>query len=158
MASPVHMTPDGHKRLVEQIKRMKTTDLQAISKDLEEARSHGDLSENAEYEIAKDNHSKLLKQISDLEAAIANAQIIDPSTLTHDRVVFGSVVEMRDFDNDETIRYQIVGIYESDLKFGKISIESPIARGLIGKFEGDEVKITTPKGIKEFEIISICGE
>lgn len=149
------MTPQGYKNLQERLGRMKTVDLHAVARALDEARSHGDLSENAEFDIAKDKHHQLTKQISDIEAALMNAQIIDPATLSQDRIAFGAQVELRDLDTAETAKYQIVGIYEVDISVGRISIESPIARALIGKEEGDEVRVQTPKGVRTLEVLAI---
>lgn len=149
------MTPQGHRQLQELLKRLKTTDLSEAIRALEEARSHGDLSENAEYDIAKERHQQLTKQISDMERALNNAQVIDPATMTHERVAFGARVTLRDLDNAETNQYQIVGIYEVDIQNGRISVESPIARALIGKETGDEVSVTTPRGIRIFEVLEV---
>ncbi len=151
----IPMTPNGHKNLQAQFKQMKNVARPAAVEALAEARSHGDLSENAEYDVAKANLALLDKQLSDIEQAIANAQIIDPATISHDKIVFGATVKLRDAATDEEVQYQIVGIYESDIAAGKISIESPIARALIGKEEGDEAKVTTPRGQREFEIITV---
>ncbi|MBI4237774.1 MAG: transcription elongation factor GreA [Deltaproteobacteria bacterium] len=155
MNNKVPMTPQGQRQLQELLKRLKTTDLSEAIRALEEARSHGDLSENAEYDIAKERHQQLTKQISDMERALANAQVIDPATLTQDRVAFGARVTLRDLDSAETSQYQIVGIYEVDIQNGRISVESPIARALIGKESGDEVQVQTPRGTRLFEVLKV---
>ncbi len=155
MATKVPMTPLGFKALQERLKNLAGPDRNIAVKALQEARSHGDLSENAEYEIAKDTLGKIDHQIMELQNVIANAEVIDPAQITHDKIVFGATVTIRDLDNSETACYQIVGVHESSIADGKISIESPIARALIGKEEGDETTVTTPKGARSFEIISV---
>ncbi|MBI2346442.1 MAG: transcription elongation factor GreA [Deltaproteobacteria bacterium] len=151
----IPMTPTGHRRLQEQLKQLKTAALPAAIQALATARAHGDLSENAEYDAAKSHHEQLLKQISDLERKLTQAHIIDPSSIVHERIVFGATVQLRDADNGDELTYQLVGTDESDLKQGKISVESPIGRALIGKGEGDEVTVKTPKGERAFEILKI---
>lgn len=149
------MTPEGYRKLQEQLKQMKTTTRQVAILALQEARSHGDLSENAEYDIAKETLSQLDTQIVDVERRLAAAQIIDPKTMDHDKVVFGATVTVLDTGTNEKITYQIVGVDEADLTAAKISIESPIARALIGKSEGDEARVKTPKGERLLEIVRI---
>ena len=149
------MTPEGYRKLQDQLKQMKTTERQVAIAALQEARSHGDLSENAEYDIAKETLSQLDTQIAEVERRLAGAQIIDPKTMDHDKVVFGATVTVLDTNTDEKITYQIVGVDEADLAAAKISIESPIARALIGKSEGDEARVKTPKGERFLEIIRI---
>lgn len=152
---PHPMTPNGLRQLHELMKRLKTAELPAAIQALTTARAHGDLSENAEYDAAKAHHEQLLKQISDLERKIASAQVIDPTKLDNETVVFGATVQLRDLENDDAMTYQLVGVDESDIRQGKISIESPIGRALVGKGEGDEVKVKTPKGSRAFEILKI---
>ena len=113
---------------------------------IEEARAHGDLSENAEYDYAKDQQGMIDAKIRDLEGRLALAEVIDPTTLSGDRVMFGATVSLEDVDTDEELTYQIVGTYEADIKLGKISVESPIGRALMGKETDDEVVIKVPKG------------
>lgn len=151
----IPMTPNGHRQVKELLRRLKTVDLPVAIKALEVARGHGDLSENAEYETAKERHGQLLKQIQDVEHKLAAAQIIDPATLNHEKIVFGASVVLRDLENGEDLRYQLVGTDESDIKQGKISVESPIGKALIGKESGDAVKVQTPKGPREFEVLQI---
>jgi len=155
MAQKVPMTPQGYRALQERLKQISGPDRNLAVKALSEARSHGDLSENAEYEIAKDTLAKIDQQIVDLQNVIANAEIIDPAQISHDKIVFGATVGLRDLDNKSTVTYQIVGVHESNITDGKISIESPIARALIGKEQGDETTVQTPKGLRSFEILSI---
>lgn len=121
-----------------------------------EAREHGDLSENAEYHAAREQQSFIEGRIQELEAVTGRAQVIDPTTLSGDKVVFGATVTIVDEETDEESTYQIVGDYEADLENGKISISSPIAKGLIGKEEGDSVVIKTPKGARDYEILSVA--
>lgn len=149
------MTPAGHRQLQDQVRQLRAKDLPAAVKAVEEALSHGDLSENAELDVARDAQAKLNKQINDLENALSQAQIIDPSLMTHDKVTFGATVKLQDLDTDDVITYQIVGIHESNVTAGKVSIESPIARGLLGKAMGDNATVRTPKGTREFEILEI---
>lgn len=154
----VPMTPKGHADLKALLYKLKTKDRQAAVAALEEARSHGDLSENAEYDIAKERLSQLDRHISEIGMALVNAQVIDPMQIKHSHVVFGATVRLVDQDSDETLNYQIVGIYEVDIENNRISIESPIARALIGREEGDEVKVKTPKGLRKFEIVEVLYE
>ena len=123
-------------------------------RDIEEARAHGDLKENAEYHAAKERQGHIDGRIKAAESLIASAQVIDPKTLSGDRVVFGATVTLIDLDSEDeaTVTYQIVGAFESDLAAGKISYKSPIARALIGKTEGDEVSVRTPGGVRMYEI------
>lgn len=149
------MTPAGFRKVQEQLKHMKTIARPAAVQALAVARSHGDLSENAEYDIAKETLSQLDKQIADTEAKLAAVQVIDPSTMDHDRVVFGATVTVQDGDSGEKMTYQIVGVDEADISACKISIESPIARALIGKAEGDETTVQSPKGSRILEILRV---
>ncbi|HKY62919.1 MAG TPA: transcription elongation factor GreA [bacterium] len=155
MRAPVPTTPEGLAKLKEELKRLKTVDKIENIKDIETARAHGDLSENAEYAAAKERQSHIAGRISELEALIANAQVIDPSTLDHDKVVFGATVRLSDTDSGEELTYQIVGVHESDVKGGRISVESPLAKSLIGKSVDDLVKLTTARGVREFEVLEI---
>lgn len=155
MTDRVPLTPQGYKALQERLKQLKTVERPRNIAAIEEARSHGDLSENAEYDAAKEEQGMLNSQIVDLEAKIALAEIIDPSKITSDKIVFGATVTLVDLDTDEESTYQIVGTPEADLNHGKISIESPMARALIGKSEGDEARVKTPKGVREVEILKV---
>ena len=154
--SRVPLTKEGEVSLKEQLANLKFVERPQISQAIAEARAHGDLKENAEYHAAKELQALMEAKISEIENALANAQIIDVKDIpVTGRVVFGSTVEIYDIDNDKNITYKIVGNLESDPDKGKISIETPIARGLVGKFEGDEVKIETPSGSLSFEIIKV---
>lgn len=151
----VPMTPAGHKKLQEKLKYLKSVERPKVVEAIEVARGHGDLSENAEYDAAKEHQLQLSEEIRKIEHDLSLAQIIDPSTLDHDRVVFGATVRLSDVETEEKKCYQIVGTRESDVNCNKISIESPIARALIGKEPGDVVKVKTPNGIRELEILDV---
>lgn len=149
------MTPQGYAALEEELKQLKTIDRPRITAAIAEAREHGDLKENAEYHAAREQQGLCEARIRDIEAKIGGAQVIDPKNLPKDgRIVFGVTVVLSD-ENGEERRYQIVGDDEADFKVGKISLHSPIARGLIGKSEGDEAQIQTPGGLVEFEILEV---
>lgn len=155
MTTRVPMTPAGKKMLEEKLKQLKSVERPKVIAAIEEARGHGDLTENAEYDIAKEHQLQLSREIQDIENKLSLAHVIDPKTIASDKVVFGATVTIKTSLNTEEMTYSIVGTDESDIGNGKISIESPIARALIGKYEGDEVKVKTPQGIREFEIIKI---
>ncbi|UNU73067.1 transcription elongation factor GreA [Moraxella nasovis] len=153
------MTPQGHADLEAELKQLKTVDRPRITTAIAEAREHGDLKENAEYHAAREQQGLCEARIRDIEAKLGGAQIINPKTLPQDgRVVFGVTVVLENLDTDEQCRYKIVGDDEADFKINKISVNSPIARGLIGKSEGDEAKIQTPSGLVEFEILEVIYE
>lgn len=149
----VPMLAEGYAQLTEELKRLKLERPQIVDA-IEEARAHGDLSENAEYHAAKERQGQIEAQIADLEDRLARALVIDPSTLSGDKVVFGATVSLVDED-DKKIRYQLVGQTEADAKVGRISYNSPLGRALIGRQVGDEVEVTTPSGDKYFEIEAI---
>ncbi len=150
------VTVRGAELLKEELQRLRSVDRPTIIQAISEARAQGDLSENAEYESAKERQSFIEGRISELEAKLSNLQIIDPKTLNAEgRVVFGATVRFEDLDSGEAKVYQIVGEDEADIKNGKISVSSPIARGLIGKTEGDIAEVQSPGGIKEYEIIEV---
>lgn len=151
----VPMTYQGHQRLVEDLKRLKGVERPKVVREIEEARDHGDLSENAEFHAAKERQSLLDVQIREIEDRLARAQVIEVSKLSGDKVVFGATVTLADADAGDKVVYQIVGDHEAEPKNGKISISSPIARALIGKSEGDEVQVRTPTGIRNFEILRL---
>ena len=153
--TPVPMTPEGHKKMQEELKYLKAVERPKVVDAIEVARGHGDLSENAEYDAAKEKQGQLMGKIAFIEDQLARAQIIDPASIEHEKIVLGASIKMTDVDSGESLSYQIVGAYESDIKIGKISVESPIAKSLIGKETGDVVKVTTPRGAREFEIIEI---
>lgn len=158
MSDTLPITPQGLNKLKEELKHLKTVERPRIVVAIEEARAHGDLSENAEYDAAKNRQGQINSRMLELEDKIARAQVIDPSTLKSDKVVFGATVKLLDLDSEEEVKYQIVGADESEVKEGKISILSPIAKSLIGKKQSDIVKITTPKGARELEILEILFE
>lgn len=151
----IPITPSGLQKLKDELKKLRPVEMPEIVTAIEVARGHGDLSENADYAAAKHRQGPIVSRITELEDKIARAQVIDPSTLDHDKVVFGATVKLLDVDSDEEFEYQIVGADESDVKQGKISVQSPIARSLIGKKVGDIAKIITPKGTRELEVLEI---
>jgi transcription elongation factor GreA len=149
------MTPAGLKKLEAELRKLREVDRPANIQAIEEARAHGDLSENAEYKFAKEQQSFIAGRIEYVEDRISRAEVIDTSRLRGDRVVFGARVGLENLDSGEEKTWRIVGEDEADLDAGTISITSPIARGLIGKEEGDEVVISTPAGPRKFEITSV---
>lgn len=152
----VPMTVAGAKALEEELHRLKTVERPRIIAAISEARAHGDLSENAEYHAAKEQQSFMEGRIAEIESKLSNAQVIDPKTVKAEgRVVFGSTVALFDADKETEVTYQIVGDDEADIEANKISINSPIARGLIGKEEGDEVEVQVPDGVRNYEILSV---
>ena len=154
--SKVPMTTEGAARLKAELARLKTVERPDVIRAIAEARSHGDLSENADYDAAKERQSFIEGRIADVEGKLANAQVIDPSSLDADgRVVFGATVELVDNDSDERVTYQIVGDDEADIKHNKISVSSPIARALIGKSEGDTAEVVAPGGTRSYEILGV---
>ena len=154
--SKIPITKAGAEALRTELHRLKTVDRPGVITQIAEARSHGDITENAEYEAARERQGFIEGRIIELETKLANAQLIDPSLLDDDgRVVFGSTVELTDTATDEAVTYQIVGEDEADIKLGKISYSSPIAKALIGKFAGDVAEVRTPGGVKEFEIVDV---
>ncbi len=155
MTEKILITPEGYKKLLEEMEDLQKRQRPEIIKEIEEARAKGDLSENAEYHAAKEKHALIENRISELSEKINNAQIVDPNTVPKDRVNFGCTVVLYDIDNDEEIKYMIVGEDESDPSKGKISINSPIAKALLGKEEGDEVEVQVPAGTRRFEIEEI---
>ncbi|MCX7945523.1 MAG: transcription elongation factor GreA [Hydrogenophilus sp.] len=153
------ITVEGAERLRAELHRLKTVERPAVIAAIAEARSHGDLSENAEYEAARERQSFIEGRILELEAKLANAQIIDPKTLDADgRVVFGATVVLEEIESGERATYQLVGEDEADVKRGKISITSPIARALIGKYAGDIATVEAPGGRREYEILEVRYE
>jgi transcription elongation factor GreA len=159
MNAKTPLTVKGAELLRAELHELKTVQRPAIINAIAEARSHGDLSENAEYSAAKERQSFIEGRIADLEAKISNAQIIDPSTIDADgRCVFGATVELEDVSAGSAVTYQIVGDDEADIKQGKISISSPIARALIGKYAGDVAEVQAPGGVREYEIIDVRYE
>jgi transcription elongation factor GreA len=150
------MTVEGAERLKAELARLKSVERPAVIQAIADARSHGDLSENADYDAAKERQGFIEGRIVELEAKLANAQVIDPADVDADgRVVFGATVEIEDLDNGERSAYQIVGDDEADIKAGKISVNSPIARALIGKSEGDAVEVQAPGGVRSYEVVQV---
>ena len=151
MNEKVPMLLEGYNALEEELKTLKTVERQAVVADIEEARAHGDLSENAEYHAAKERQGHIEGRIMELEGKLSRAEVIDPTSLSGDRVVFGATVTLIDEDDQEVV-YQIVGADEGDVKAGRISYQSPIARALIGRNQGAEVEVKTPGGERYYEI------
>lgn len=152
----VPLTKRGADQLREELSRLKSVERPAVVRAIAEARAQGDLSENAEYEAAKERQSFLEGRIEEIESKLSMAQIIDPATLHADgRVVFSSTVELEDLESGKKVTYQIVGDDEADLEHGLISVSSPIARALIGKSEGDVAEVQAPGGVREYEIIEV---
>ncbi len=149
------MTPHSFEKLKEELKHLKTVERHKISAEIGRARELGDLKENAEYHAAKERQGFIEARIKDLEVKVGLAEVIDPSKLSGDRVVFGATVVLTDLQNNEEVKYQIVGDDEADLKANKISISSPIARALIGRVQGDEAKVKSPKGERGYEISKV---
>ncbi len=155
--STTPLTKMGAERLKAKLQRLKTVERRAVVQAIEEARAHGDLSENAEYSAAKEKQAFIEGQILALDSCLAVAQIIDPAMIEADgRVVFGATVELDDLESGESVRYQIVGNEEADIDAGLVSVSSPIARALIGKHEGDVAVVQAPSGAREYEITKVC--
>ena len=151
----IPMTASGYEHLQEELKKLVNEDRPNIIAAIAEARSHGDLSENAEYQYAKEQQSLIEGKIQELESVTALAEIIDVSTLSGEEILFGAIVEIKDDESGDVSTYQIVGDYESDIENKKLSISSPLAKGLIGKTKDDVVEIKSPKGIKSYTILSV---
>lgn len=156
--SQVPMTLRGKEKLEAELKQLKSVERPKVIQAIAVARAHGDLSENAEYDAAKEKQSFVEGRIQEIEDKIARAQIIDPASMRTTKIVFGATIGLKDADSGEEKTYQIVGVDESDIKEGRISIESPIARQLINKEAGDVVTIRVPKGEVEYEILSVRYE
>jgi len=154
--SKIPLTVKGAELLRAELHQLKAVERPKVIVSIQEARTHGDLSENAEYDAAKERQSFIEGRIVELEGKLANAQIIDPAHVDADgRCVFGATVELEEVGSGEPVTYQIVGDDEADIKSGKISISSPIARALIGKYSGDVAEVKAPGGIKEYEILDV---
>lgn len=149
------MTANGYDNLQKELKKLLNEDRPNIIEAIAEARSHGDLSENAEYQYAKEQQSLIEGKIADLESAVSRAEVIDVKSLEGDDIKFGATVEIEDDDTGESVTYQIVGEYESDIKNNKLSVNSPLAKGLINKVIDDVVEINSPKGQKSYTIKSV---
>jgi len=154
--SAIPLTVRGAERLQEELHRLKTVERPAVIASIAEARAQGDLSENAEYDAARERQGFIEGRINELESTLSNAQIIDPSELDTDgRAVFGSTVEIEDLESGSRVVYQIVGDVEADIRSNRISVSSPVARALIGKSEGEVVEVKAPSGVREYEIIKV---
>ncbi|HNX69993.1 transcription elongation factor GreA [Rivihabitans pingtungensis] len=152
----VPLTVVGAEQLKAELQHLKSVERPSVIAAIAEARSHGDLSENAEYDAAKERQGFVEGRIAEIEGKLSNAQIIDPSTLDADgRVVFGATVQLLDMETDDEVRYQIVGDDEADIKLGKVSVNSPIARALIGKEAGDVAEVQAPGGLREYEVLDV---
>lgn len=147
------MTVRGKAFLEEELRKLIHEERPAVIKAIEEARGHGDISENADYDAAKERQAWIEARINEIQTKIVNAEVVDPSTLKSNTIIFGAFVELRDQESDEESTYQIVGVDEADVKQGKISVFSPLARSLIGKKKGDVIELKTPKGEKEYEVL-----
>jgi len=157
--SKVPLTVKGAEKLREELHRLKTVDRPWVIGAIAEARAHGDLSENAEYDAAKERQGFIEGRIQEVEGKLSNAQIIDPTLLDADgRCVFGATVEIEDQDSGNVVVYQIVGEDEADIKANKLSVNSPMARALIGKYAGDIAQVQAPGGIREFEVLDVRYE
>jgi transcription elongation factor GreA len=151
----VPMTIEGYKKLEAELHRLKSEERPRIIQAISEARTHGDLSENAEYHAAKEAQGMNEAKVAELEDKLSRAEVIDPKSLSGNTVKFGATVTLVDEDTEEKVKYKIVGELEADVREGKISIGSPIARALIGKSKGDSAEVTTPKGTRSYEIVNI---
>jgi transcription elongation factor GreA len=151
----VPMTVGGYQSLDDELKRLKSIERPSVIAAIAEARSHGDLSENAEYHAAKERQGWIEGRIAEIEDRMARSQVIDVTKLSGNQVKFGATVSVVDEDTEEEAAYQIVGEHEADVKAGRISVTSPLARGMIGKQVGDVVEINTPGGVKSYEILKL---
>lgn len=151
----VPMTIEGYKRLEEELHRLKSVERPRIIQQISEARSHGDLSENAEYHAAKETQGLNEAKVAELEDKMSRAEVIDTAKLSGNTVKFGATVTLEDEDSNEKVKYKIVGDLEANVRDGKVSISSPIARALIGKSKGESAEVTTPKGSRSYEILKI---
>ena len=158
MSDRVPMTKEGHQNLHAELKKLKFTERPMVIQAIAEARAHGDLSENAEYHAAKEKQSFIEGRIIEIGDKLARAQVIETENLSADKVVFGVTVMLADIDTGDEVKYRIVGVDEADLKAGKISVTSPVARALIGHPVGDSVKVNVPSGVREYEILKIYFE
>jgi transcription elongation factor GreA len=150
------MTVSGAQRLKVELQRLKTVERPAIVRAIAEARSHGDISENAEYDAAKERQGFLEARIRDIESKLAHAHVVDPAQVdAGGKIVFGATVDLEDLASGDEVSYQIVGDDEAEIKAGKISVNSPIARALIGKHAGDTAEVDAPSGVREYEVLAV---
>ena len=152
------MTPRGQQNMKDELKRLREVERPKNVRDIEEARAHGDLKENAEYHAAKEKQSFIEGRSREIEAVLAQAEVIDPAKLSGSKVVFGATVKLVDTDSGDETKYTIVGDYEADIKQQRIAISAPLARAMIGREQGDTVTLKTAKGTREFEITSVRFE
>ena len=150
-AEKVPMLAEGHRKLSDQVRHLKTVERPEVVQAIEDARAHGDLSENAEYHAAKERQGQIEATIADIEDQLSRAVVIDPTTLSGDKVVFGATVTLADED-DKKVKYQLVGQVEADARDGRISFNSPLGRALIGRQKGEEVEVSTPSGERYYQI------
>jgi transcription elongation factor GreA len=155
MDGQIPMTPEGNARLKEELKNLKEVERHKISREIGVARDHGDLSENAEYHAAKDRQGWIEARIKDLEDKLSRAEIIDPAKLSGNKVAFGATVKLSNIETEEESVYRLVGADEANLNLGSISITSPLARSLIGREVGDDVKVRMPAGERHYEILEV---
>ncbi len=152
----ITLTVRGAERLQSELHQLKTVQRPAVINDIAEARAQGDLSENAEYDAARERQSFIETRISELEKTLSNAKLVDPSEVdANGRIVFGATVQIKDLDSDNRVTYQIVGDIEADIRTNLISISSPVARALIGKYEGDIITVNAPSGLRKYEVLEI---
>jgi transcription elongation factor GreA len=152
----IPMTTDGYSRLQDELKRLKSVDRPAIIRAIAEARTHGDISENAEYHAARDRQSFIEGRVMELEDKIARAEVIDVSKLSGSLIKFGATVTLADEETDEEQTFKIVGEDEADISSGRLSVTSPLARALIGKGEGESVEVATPRGARSYEVVAVA--
>lgn len=155
MKGTIPMTPEGFKNLKEQLRQLEMEQWPAIVKEIEEARAHGDLSENAEYHYAKEKQGQLDAKIRQIKDRLARAEVIDTSKMSGDQAAFGATVFAKNLQTDQEVKYLLVGPEEADVTVGKISIQSPIGKAFIGKKTGEEVQVETPGGLRSFEILKV---
>jgi transcription elongation factor GreA len=155
MANKVPMTPEGFARLSSELKRLKSVERPAIIRSIADARSHGDLSENAEYHAARERQSFIEGRLAEIEDKLSRAEVIDIRAQSGSRVMFGARVKLVDEETDEEASYQIVGPEEAEIENGRLSIASPLAKAILGKEAGDSVEVQTPRGVRYFEIIEV---
>jgi transcription elongation factor GreA len=148
------MTIKGKQMLDQELKHLLQVERPDVIRAIEEARGHGDLSENADYDAAKERQGFVEQRIADIQAKLANAEVVDPSQIKSDKIVFGATVKVLDLETEKEVSYQLVGVDEADVREGKLSVFSPLGRALIGKKTGDIVEVHSPKGDKEFEVVS----
>ena len=152
---PTHLTPEGYEKLRKELEYLKTTKRRELSKAIGEARAHGDISENAEYDAAKEAQGMNEKKISELDAKLATAQILDNAAMSSDEVLIGATVKLKDMDSDEELEYTLVSEEEADFDANKISVQSPVGTGLLNHKKGDVVEIQVPRGILKYKILKI---